>query len=154
MIHDQINNWRLYFKAPIFENIFSELAQLNIYTPDGVYKNHSDYYFKVMSYETQSAPRIIESHIKEVDIQILFSGKEKIKLYDKNSVQIEKSYDEASDCQFYQETSSPTSDINLIPGFMAVFFPQDIHHPQFSVDGQINTLKKIVIKVNAKLFTS
>ena len=153
MIHDQINNWNLYFKAPVFEKIFSELATLNLNTPDGIYKNNADYYFKVMSYETKSAPTVIESHIKEVDVQILLSGSEKIKLYDQQALMIDKPYDDETDCQFYKAIQSAMSDINLIPGYMAVFFPQDIHHPQFSVDGQINTLKKIVIKINAKLFT-
>ena len=36
---------------------------------------------------------------------------------------------------------------------MAIFFPDDIHHPQFAVDGKIETLKKLVLKIDEKLFT-
>jgi YhcH/YjgK/YiaL family protein len=154
MIHDKIDHWKIYFKNPVFNDIFNELDSMNIHTPDGVYQNNTDYYFKVMSYSTKITPTVIESHKKEVDIQILLSGSEKIKLYDFQDVQIIQPYNEETDCQFYRDTHLPTSVIDLIPGYMAVFFPQDIHHPQFVVNDQISSLKKIVIKVNAKLFTS
>lgn len=154
MICDKINNWEIYFKNDLFQEIFNELSSINIHTPDGVYQNNADYYFKVMSYSTQMAPTIIESHRREVDIQVLLSGVERIKLYDFQHVDITQSYKEETDCQFYRETGEPYSIIDLTPGYMAVFFPQDIHHPQFAINNHISSLKKIVIKVNAKLFTS
>jgi beta-galactosidase beta subunit len=36
---------------------------------------------------------------------------------------------------------------------MAIFFPDDIHQPQFALENKIETLKKIVIKIDEKLFT-
>ena len=36
---------------------------------------------------------------------------------------------------------------------MAVFFPDDIHNPQYAVNSKIETLKKIVIKIDEKLFS-
>lgn len=79
MILDKVENSSRYFKVPIFEEIFQKLKDFDINTLDGTYKTHDLYYFKVMSYETQLSPKIIESHKKEVDIQILLSGKELIK---------------------------------------------------------------------------
>lgn len=153
MIIDKIENWRIYFKALIFNNIFEELKTYNLQTKNGTYKNHENYYFKVMSYETKLESTIIESHIKEIDIQIIISGSENIKIYDSKSVEIMQPYDEESDCQFYAKMGNPITEINLQPGYMAVFFPDDIHHPQFAVDNKIETLKKIVIKIDEKLFT-
>jgi len=152
MIVDKINNWNIYFKSSVFEKIFSELKSYTIATPNGVYKNNDDFYFKVMSYDTKLEPTIIESHRKEVDIQLLLSGKEKIKIYSKKAVEISKPYEVESDCQFYAAISTPVSEVCLEPGYMAVFFPDDIHHPQFAANNKVEPLKKIVIKVNEKLF--
>ena len=56
MILDKIENSRRYFKAPIFQEIFQKLKDFDINTPNGTYKTHDSYYFKVMSYETQLYP--------------------------------------------------------------------------------------------------
>lgn len=153
MIIDKIENWALYFKEPIFSEIKNELGNYNTSTPNGVYKTHENYYFKVMSYDTKLDSKIIESHRKEVDVQILFSGNENIKIYNNNDVEVIEAYDKESDCQFYKNIGNPITEINLRPGYMAIFFPDDIHHPQFAVDGKIETLKKLVLKIDEKLFT-
>lgn len=152
MIVDKISNWHLYFKAPIFEQIFKELKSYSIHTPNGTYKNNEHYYFKVMNYYTQLSSDVIESHIKEVDIQILLSGKECIKIYDTNSVEVRKDYDTQTDCKFYTRVGDPESVVNLKPGYMAVFFSDDIHHPVLAVNNKVEKLKKIVIKIHEKLF--
>lgn len=152
MIIDKIENWSLYFKAPIFSEIKKELESYSKETANGVYKTHENYYFKVMSYDTKLESNIIESHRKEVDIQILFSGNENIKIYNDKDVTITEVYDENTDCQFYKSVGNPITDINLRPGYMAIFFPDDIHHPQFAVEGNIETLKKLVLKIDEKLF--
>jgi YhcH/YjgK/YiaL family protein len=152
MIIDKIENWSLYFKEPIFSEIKNELGNYNSTTPNGVYKTHENYYFKVMSYDTKLDSKIIESHRKEVDVQILFSGNENIKIYNNTDVAVIEAYDEESDCQFYKNIGNPITEINLRPGYMAIFFPDDIHHPQFAVEGKIETLKKLVLKIDEKLF--
>ena len=152
MIIDKIENWPIYFKEPIFSEIKNELANYNSTTPNGVYKSHENYYFKVMSYDTKLDAKIIESHRKEVDVQILFSGNEHIKIYNISDVAIIEPYDAASDCQFYKNSGNPVTEVNLRPGYMAIFFPDDIHQPQFAVDSKIETLKKLVLKIDEKLF--
>lgn len=152
MIVDKIQNWPIYFKQPIFKNIFEELKKYNIETPNGIYKKQQDYYFKVMSYNTKTNPEIIESHKKEVDVQIILSGAESIKIYNHKNVEITKAYKEKTDCQFYKRIKDNLYQVNLIPGYMAIFFPDDIHQAQFALN-KITTLKKIVIKINEKLFT-
>lgn len=153
MIFDKICNRHLYFKGPIFDELFRQLATYTLNTPNGIYKNHDNFYFKVMSYETKLVSTITESHQKEVDVQILLSGNEGIKIFNERDVEITQLYDEETDCQFYNPINLPVSEVNLKPGFMAVFFPDDIHNPQYVVDGKIETLKKIVIKIDEKLFS-
>jgi YhcH/YjgK/YiaL family protein len=152
MIVDKIENWKIYFKASVFNDIFKELKTYNLETKNGTYKNHENYYFKVMSYDTKLESSIIESHRKEVDVQILLSGNENIKIYNETDVKVREIYDAVSDCQFYSKTGNPITEVNLQPGYMAIFFPDDIHHPQFAVGNIIDTLKKIVIKIDEKLF--
>lgn len=153
MIVDKIENWGNYFKSSIFSEILKELGTYSVETENGVYKNNESFYFKIMSYDTKLDSIIIESHRKEVDVQILLSGNEKIKIYNSTAVEITEPYDSESDCQFYRKTDNPISEINLEPGYMAIFFPDDIHHPQLAVNDKIETLKKIVIKIDEKLFT-
>lgn len=154
MIIDKINNWKYYFQNPIFEEIFTKLYCLNQETPIGNYFKNEHFYFKVMTYQTMEEPSVIESHLKEVDIQIILSGSEKIKLYDFNDVQITRPYSIDDDCQFYRAINSAHSEVILKPKTMAVFFQQDIHHPQFFTNNRIENVKKIVIKVNETFFTS
>lgn len=152
MIVDKIDNWRIYFKNSVFAQIFEELKSYTTETSNDVYKNNEDFYFKVMEYETSDAPKVIESHRKEVDIQIVLKGKERIKMFDRGSVAINKEYSEATDCTFYDVVGKPHAEITLSKGYMAIFFPDDIHYPAFNAEEQSNRIKKIVIKVNEKLF--
>ena len=153
MILDKIENISRYFKAPIFEEIFEKLKEFDVNTPNGTYKTHESYYFKVMSYETQLYPKIIESHKKEVDVQILLSGKELIKIYKEQDVSTSEEYNIDVDCQFYQELNPPIAELILEPNYMAVFFPNDIHGPMYTHDNNAHELKKIVIKIDETLFT-
>lgn len=153
MILDKIENSSRYFKGPIFEEIFHKLKDFDINTPNGTYKTHDSYYFKVMSYETQLSPKIIESHRKEVDVQILLCGEEKIKIYNEEDVSVLEKYNSKTDCQFYQELSSPILELILKPNYMAVFFPNDIHGPLYAHNNKLNKLKKIVIKIDETLFS-
>ena len=72
MILDKIENSSRYFKQSIFEEIFQKLKDFDINTPNGTYKTHDLYYFKVMSYETQLSPKIIESHKKKLMFKFYF----------------------------------------------------------------------------------
>lgn len=154
MIYDHINNWHFYFKHKIFNEIFDKLKQINLDTINGIHFKTTSYYFKVMSYDTQINPTIIENHKKEVDIQILLSGTEKVNLYSKNQVMSIRGYNNEDDCEFYKPIHMHHSQIMLQPGYMGVFFYQDIHAPLFVGCKEIETIKKVVIKVNEEFFTS
>ncbi|MFC5047740.1 YhcH/YjgK/YiaL family protein [Aquimarina hainanensis] len=153
MIFDTIENRELYFDTPIFKEIFKKLKTLNANTPNGIYFKEDDYYFKVVGYDTKLQPSIIESHRREIDIQIMLSGKEQIKLYNIKDVNITVPYSAESDCEFYKSDNASNLALNLTPGYMAIFFPQDIHECQYAVNNEVEKIKKIVIKINEKLFT-
>ncbi|TNE53554.1 MAG: DUF386 domain-containing protein [Bacteroidetes bacterium] len=153
MIYDRIDNWRTYFKGPVFEEVFQTLKDYNQNTANGIYRyDDKGFYFKVMEYDTKEEADIIETHRKEVDIQILLAGHELIKMYGTEDVKTKKPYDEESDCEFYDVNNDPYCELILKPEYMAVFFPEDPHHPQFQIGNGPEHLKKIVIKVNIDLF--
>lgn len=151
MIYDKIENWNLFFKNPVFKNIFEVLKDYTVDSENGVFE-YEQFYYKVMSYDTKESPTIIESHRKEVDIQIILEGSEDIKMYHVHDLNVSKEYEDESDCVFYETSREPYTRLTLIPGYMAVFFPQDPHQPQFQTNNRVSTLKKIVIKVPVEHF--
>ena len=153
MIFDTLKNRSQYFKSSVFDEIFDKLKIFTIDSENGNYYQGEGYYFKVMNYDTKNNPVVIESHKKEVDVQILLSGSENIKIYNKTQVKTISDYEEEIDCQFYESIESPDIELKLSPGNMVVFFPQDIHGCQYATNNKIENVKKIVIKIDEKLFT-
>ena len=154
MIFGNIADWRYYFgKSEVFNEIFQELPKISTSTGNGEYRLNKNIYYKVMTYHTQLSPTIIESHNKEVDVQIILKGREHIKVYDPESVKLKVPYNSETDCVFYSSMERPFSEFDLIPGKMAVFFPKDIHACQFAANNEVETVKKIVFKINEELFT-
>lgn len=152
MIYDKISNWNQYFKKDIFRDIFEKLEDFSIATENGEYHFEDGCYFKVMEYETKENPSVVESHLKEVDIQLILYGSEKIKMYHPGELKIKHEYNDTSDCIFYHTDTNPYTELILKPGYMAVFFPEDPHHPQFMNGSSFGKIKKIVIKVPVHLF--
>jgi len=151
MIFDQIKNSYRYFKKSIFKEIFEKLKEIDINTPNGNYSSNELYSFIVMSYETQISPDIIESHKNKIDIHVLLTGKETIRIYKEKGVSILEEYNSNSDCKLYKELSSKYDEINLEPNYMAVFFPNEIHAPAYAYNKDIINIKKVVIKIDKVL---
>ncbi|ATA77425.1 Protein yiaL [Capnocytophaga canimorsus] len=152
MIYDAINHWELYFKNPIFREIFNNLKTLDAQTPDGIYFACEQYQIRVMTYQTKEIPTIIESHQKEVDIHVVLAGEERIKLFGRKDVIVTTPYNAEKDCQLYKAVNPPVIDLHLTPKNMAVLFPQDIHQPQFIAETKSQTIKKVVVKVKEFVF--
>ena len=154
MIFDDIKNWRTYYGASKnFKEMVQQLSQIEEGTGNGTYPWKQGCYYKVMSYKTQETPKIIEAHRKEIDIQVILSGQETIKLYTRGQVSITQEYDSNTDCEFYRALHGPHVELQLTPGKMAVFFPQDIHACQYRVNEVSDTIKKVVFKANEEFFT-
>ena len=154
MIFDEIDNWEKYFgHLERFHEIFEELNSVTPEKANGIYRINSSCYYKIMSYKTKIFPSIIESHKKEVDVQISLKGKEHIKIYSADNVETLEEYDSKTDCEFYKDNKGSDLELNLIPGKMAVFFPQDIHGCQYAFNNQASEIKKVVIKIDEKFFT-
>jgi YhcH/YjgK/YiaL family protein len=154
MIFDDIQNWKTYYgTSKNFKELVKLLPQLGMATANGTYDLEQGCYYKVMSYKTEDRPKIIEAHRKEIDIQVLLSGQEAIKIFSREQVSIVQKYDSNIDCEFYEAIQGPELQLQLTPGKMAIFFPQDIHACQYNINGASETIKKVVFKVNEEFFT-
>lgn len=154
MIFDKFTSYPVYFQSSEMKSVIEDVIQnYSITTEDGTYQEFDHYYIKVMSPETLEVSDIIESHQREIDIQILLSGTEKIRIFSEESVTIKSDYNPEIDCTFYTPNSNPHSEVILQPGYFAMFFPQDIHNPLIAYN-TIQSLKKIVVKLDVNWYKS
>ncbi len=154
MIIDSLENFRQYFKDDVFNNIYQEICKIDVTHNLGEFTlKDNEIFYKVLEYNTKQEKWITESHRKYVDIQIILSGEEVIKIYDYKSSKTEVEYDSNTDCIFYSVINSTNkSEITLRKGDFAVFFPQDIHQTQIAVNNKPELIKKLVFKVHEKFF--
>ena len=115
----------------------------------GVYEIQGrDIYAQVTDMETSPKnEKKPEIHRKYIDVQYLVSGKERIGVaVDTHKNKILEDYSEEKDVLFYEECEGE-SDLLMLPGNFAVFFPNIVHRPGCS-DGEPAKIRKVVIKIN------
>lgn len=101
----------------------------------------------VQEYQTKSAEEgKFEGHQKYIDIQYIVSGSEAMEVCDLSRTGALTEYDTEKDCQFFT-AEEKTTRLSLKAGDYAVFFPDDIHKPGLSPNGEAVSVKKIVVKV-------
>jgi biofilm protein TabA len=89
-----------------------------------------------------------ESHRRYIDIQIVLSGQEYIRVAPVgDALRITTPYDEDKDAQFYARDTRPTATLHMTPGTFAIFFPHDAHGPNQSIGDTPTRVTKAVLKV-------
>jgi YhcH/YjgK/YiaL family protein len=86
----------------------------------------------------------LEGHKAYIDIQFIFSGTEMIYLAQRKDCRKETPYNKKKDIQFFK--AKAWSVLELKPGMVAIFYPQDIHAPSLSA-GAKGIIRKSVVKV-------
>jgi len=115
----------------------------------GVYEIQGrDIYAQITDMETapknEKKPEI---HKKYIDVQYLVSGIERIGIaVDTHKNKVSEAYSEEKDVLFYEECEGET-DLLMLPGNFAVFFPNTVHRPGCN-DGKNAKIRKVVIKIN------
>ncbi len=151
MICDKFENLRMYFrevdalyKAIVYARDFDRSL------PDGVHEvDGRNMFAKVASYETsQAEERKFESHIHYADVQVLLSGEERMDVSLEQDLEPLGDYREDDDVV---KVKAPAvySSLSMTPGMFAVFFPQDVHRPNCSLNGKTNN-RKVCMKVKIK----
>lgn len=126
---------------------FDYLESFDPATPDGRYEIDGDRVFAmVQSYETApSTEKRFETHRRNLDIQYIVSGRERLLHLDREGLEPSTQYDEKKDVIFYHDPAASSS-ILLGPGEFAVFFPSDAHKGGCMAGGR-DAVRKVVIKV-------
>jgi biofilm protein TabA len=155
MIVDRLDNWKIYFRSPVWETVFIELLALNSNTPAmGKKIKDDDVILKVFGYETidASSPEAeLESHKKYIDIHTAITKSEKIKWYPTSGLKISKPYDAVEDAVCYEKPSEAGASLVMHPGSFAVFWPGDAHMPGLQVADKPEMIKKAVMKISIDL---
>lgn len=150
MILDQITHLKRYVPAiPPLQTVISILESGVLKTQEfGTYKTEDPrvrYNLFTYTTEKQSA-EVYEVHQKEIDVQILLSGFERMEVANPSTLQITQPYDEAKDALFGPAQSQVTFHAN--PSVFALFFPGEPHGPNL-VDKESTRVVKVVFKVLA-----
>ena len=149
MIYDNLSNIETY--KGLSNDIYTGLLFLNQTKPDienGTYLLNSRVKVIVSEYETKKVNEYgYEAHKRFIDIQCLLRGEEMVLCSPIERLNETKPYSEEIDAAFYSDDiNHQTSYISLLPGYFAIFFPQDGHMPQLCVD-KPQMVKKVVVKV-------
>ncbi len=110
-----------------------------------------DIYVQVIDLTTKAfAETRPEVHRQYIDVQFLWSGREKIGVAnDTGNNQIAQDLLEQRDLLFYSGMENEST-LVMLPGSFAVFFPSDVHRPACQFEGP-EAIRKIVIKVRLSL---
>jgi biofilm protein TabA len=146
VILDSLANIRLYETLhPAFPAAFAWLASFDPATPDGRHTldDHGTVAI-VQRYRTAPASeKKWETHRVHGDIQVLFSGEERIGYQPREGLETKIPYDGAKDAEFYHPPAAPSS-ISFPAGMFAVFFPGDAHQPGVMSVTPLEVLKVVV----------
>lgn len=147
MIFDHISHIATY--RSLSPNIALGLDFLSQMKPDtavGTYQINPQVKAIVSEYETKHENEYgYEAHRKNIDIQYLLSGEERIACLPFDKLQETKPYNDENDAAFYKANIQP-QEMTIGGGYFAIFFPQDGHMPQLCVDKPMK-VKKVVIKI-------
>ncbi|OAD42252.1 YhcH/YjgK/YiaL family protein [Polaribacter atrinae] len=147
MIVDKIENANLY--RGMHKGVDKALNYLKntnfAKIPIGKYEiNDKSVYALVKEYETKPIDHnLLEGHLKYIDIHFMAKGTEQIgytTLFDQKPHKI---YDDLDDYALYKE---PFNLQTLQKGMFIIFFPDDIHLPEISLNGTL-IVKKVIVKV-------
>ena len=135
--------------GPAWRLAFEFLQTLNPQTPDGEYPlRGEEVSARVMTYPTRPLDQaVLEAHRRYIDIQMVLSGAEIMRVFPVAGLVVRDPYDAARDVSFYQAPVECPVRLAMGPGRFAVFFPQDAHMPCLMAGAAVQTVKKVVIKL-------
>lgn len=98
-------------------------------------------------YETKPrAEGFFESHRKFIDVQVIVEGEELMEVTDVSSIAVKQAYQEERDLITYHDAAHP-SQLHLVAGHAAVFFPVDVHMPTVRMGSAASLVRKTVVKI-------
>jgi YhcH/YjgK/YiaL family protein len=147
MIVDRLENADLYAPlSPRFARAFAALRDhAFVNQPDGRYEIDGDrLYCLVQRYTTRPPEKCnLEAHRRYIDIQLIVSGEELIRVAPAGGLELRQGYDPGSDKALFHPREGMSS-VRLPALSFALFFPQDAHMPCMQADGPAEVHKAVV----------
>ena len=148
MIVDRLERWEQYVGiSPGLEIGLRFLVDLDTsgFDEKTVEVDGKNVYAMCQVYETEGEQdRFYEAHREYIDIQMVVSGSELLRVSDVSGLKISTPYTHDGDFELYDLV--PGIDLHLGPGQFAVFFPHDAHVPKLQ-SGEPSLIQKVVVKV-------
>lgn len=147
MIYDKLENIHSYLGISAgIKTALLYLRDINSEIEIGSYQISSSVKVIVSSYQTlKNNPNGYEAHRKNIDIQYLITGEEKISYLPVENLAETVAYNDDNDIAFYRPLATPL-DLTIGNGYFTILFPQDGHMPQQCLETPME-VKKIVIKI-------
>lgn len=148
MFFDHLSNISLY--KNLSPDIYAGLTYLHQLSPDiatSTYQLTPRVKAMVSEYETKEKNEVgFEAHRKNIDIQYLLKGEERIACMPIEKLTETEPFSEEKDAAFYAAEGVVAQTMTIGNGYFAIFFPQDSHMPRLCVD-EPRMVKKVVVKV-------
>lgn len=148
MIIDSIANMKRYVGVlPELATVMHTLDSVDFtLLPVGQYKtDHPCVRYNVFTYEATAETGVkAEYHEKEIDVQILIFGNEKMDLNCEKNDSIVCAYNPETDCAFVAD--QPVVNHYAVPGRFTILFPGEPHCTSL-LHGSDHEVKKVVFKI-------
>ena len=116
--------------------------------PDGKHEIDDDRVFAIVQHYPSKPAEIcrFETHRQYIDIQMVVSGAELMEVRIIEGLAVTEPY--RPDIEFYATPEAGSyHSILLVPGSVAILFPEDAHRPCIAIEGVPIAVHKIVLKV-------
>ena len=153
MIYDKLENLPRYAKSfPGADKVIAFLEQCAAKTPaTGKYElDGKKLFVNVQQYSPKTFnPEKLEYHKKYIDIQLLFSGAEKLYCAPLDGLETVMEYNPEKDCGLSRLPGPEAGvELPLVPGSFVLLFPDEGHLP--GVGDPETTVTKAVVKIAVK----
>lgn len=147
MIYDLYKNKDLYLKlGKEYEKAFEFIKKVEEENlPAGKYEiDGKNLYANVSEYDTKSE-NAYEAHKDYIDLQYIVSGHECI--YWKNIKDCTPTMEYNAEGDYCLYTAKDPVVLDMTTGAFAILFPEDVHAPCISYNGETAHQKKVVVKI-------
>ena len=133
-----------YFNIP--SEAVEFLKGLTPETENGKYVFSDDCFVNVQTVETKVDKSAMEGHVRNVDVQFLIDGEERMYYIDKAGLEVKKPASPTGDTTiyFFDEMSDT---VTYKSGEAIILYPEDAHLPNCAVS-EPRVIKKAVAKIN------
>jgi YhcH/YjgK/YiaL family protein len=148
MIFDTVANLKLY--EPLIPGLkkageILDSGELLTQAPGQYSTGDPKVRYNLQSYTTKTEkPELYEVHQKEIDVQVVLRGAEKMQLIRREPVSVSTEYDPDKD--FSLVTGTREISCHAAAGNFGIFFPGEPHAPAI-IDGEPQEVLKVVFKI-------